>query len=604
MKYNDETQRVTRRNIAVSLGLAILLVALILVSAVIYGCNRPQKIVKPPVDTPQPEQPGDVTNDIGDELSSGIVYPMPKSMLFSSPTSESAVAADGVTLQATVLPSNAADLSVNWTVAFVNPSAAWAAGKNPSSYVAVVPSSPGSAIATVTCLKAFGEQIVIEVSSLANPDAAASCIVDYHWRFQEPVITVNNGSETSTLPSVDPDDSQQYSYELSILFGDDTYQFGTITVPSKDSNYTVNPTNSPATVTYSCYLRPDFLEYLNIQLDSDVNFSSVKSDLTEIRFNMVGNTDFWLELEDKMAAVFNSHGNAAYDAYMEAFLNSGRNALQLEVHVETAFQTETFYYVFRVAGSGGDISTARSAVVPGTYYVFDGSLLSGVNFPFSTTSAQSVSNFSVTCGDFVPGLVPVCSDITHINVAGVGTSLTLYCSSTKSVSLCFFSCVPNPLLTISFLLNGTIVTSAGSQVVSEEFSSSCRLSLTNTYTFYESCSDLEPDIYYYQSGYSLKISGSNAFKGHAEAEISNVNISLNESISGNSFNCSTVLSAACPGTSLLLYTSASSKATMSFLSHDSRSGVTVSFTCDDVDYTLTGYLSTGARVEVLPLTIS
>lgn len=351
MKYNDETQRVTRRNMAVSLGLAILLAALILVSAVIYGCNRPQEVVKPPVDTQQPEQPGDVTNDIGDELSSGIVYPMPKSMLFSSPTSESAVAADGVTLQATVLPSNAADLSVNWTVAFVNPSAAWAAGKNPYSYVAVVSSSPGSAIATVTCLKAFGEQIVIEVSSLANPDAAASCVVDYHWRFQEPVITMDNGAETLNISPCDPDNFDSYSAELALAWGDITFSFPVIS--EYNSVYTISRTQSPATMTWECHLTQAFVDYL---VSRHSAFSSVSATLLDLNFPIFSGYSFWDEI-DTLYPNYMGHLQTGDEDPIEFFWSciygsereniSAVPVFQLEVHISSSVQTETYYYLFR-----------------------------------------------------------------------------------------------------------------------------------------------------------------------------------------------------------------------------------------------------------------
>lgn len=326
MKYNDETQRVTRRNIAISLGLAILLVALILVSAVIYGCNRPQEMVKPPVDTPQPEQPGDVTNDIGEELSSGIVYPMPKSMLFSSPTSESTVAAAGVTLQATVLPSNAADLSVNWTVAFVNPLAAWAEGKDPYSYVTVAPSSPGSAIATVTCLKAFGEQIVIEVSSTANPDAAASCIVDYSARFLSLSGLLHTGMSNPTVAMTqcdsfdslsDPDFvetlvsanlffsvSSVFSYGLTAEFSDYTYP----SVPALEMSDT-------------CFVRfnPSFL--IKAALSMNVTPTAFISGLGNVE---IGDSTGYVSagtIPDLVLDFFRSAGFSDYIAKRDAFMS-------------------------------------------------------------------------------------------------------------------------------------------------------------------------------------------------------------------------------------------------------------------------------------------
>lgn len=350
MKYNDETQRVTRRNIAVSLGLAILLVALILVSAVIYGCNRPQEIVKPPVDIQQPEQPGDVTNDIGDELSSGVVYPMPKSLLFSSPTSESTVAAAGVTLRATVSPANAANPALNWSVSFLNPVSAWALGKEPHNYVTVTPTSDGAATATVTCLQAFGSPIVISVRSLSNADAVAICKVDYHWRFDEPEFTVFNGRETHKVSAVDPGNSDNYSAILVVAT--EVWTFGELTLKPNNTTYTISPTDSPAVFSYECRFVPDFIDFVERELSSELDFSDLKYELLDVRFDMVGSTDFNAEFEDKIIAAFRSALPNDDAMILLDFIYSESAALQnilvLEATGRTKAQSETYSYVFRL----------------------------------------------------------------------------------------------------------------------------------------------------------------------------------------------------------------------------------------------------------------
>lgn len=98
-------------------------------------------------------------------------------------------AADGgyepVTLTATVLPETATDKTVDWAVAFVNPSSEWASGKTVTDYVTVTPSSDGSTTATVQCLEDFGEQIVVTVTSRDNPEATAQCTVDFAKRIED-----------------------------------------------------------------------------------------------------------------------------------------------------------------------------------------------------------------------------------------------------------------------------------------------------------------------------------------------------------------------------------------------------------------------------------
>lgn len=357
MENKNETRRATRVHTAVSLGLAILLIALIVLSGVIYGCSRPQEIVTPPVVTPeQPETPErpDVTDDYGKELSSGVVYPMPERMYFSAPTRESTVAASGVTLRATVNPANAEDLAVSWSAAFENPSSAWAAGKDVNTYVTLVPSEPWSAIATITCLKAFAEPVIIEVVSRDNPDAAAQCEVHYHWRFKEPVFTVNNSEETLELPAVDPDNSGQYSYEI-VQGGSLRYSFSDLALTPVDAVYTVSPSDSPATFWYDCRFIPEFVSYAEEALAGEIDFSEVRYYLLDNSIDLVGSTNFLDDLERTLFAWFGDAGLG--DSECEVFLDflygrwdentMFRNALRLEVYGETDAQGIQAWYTFR-----------------------------------------------------------------------------------------------------------------------------------------------------------------------------------------------------------------------------------------------------------------
>lgn len=117
---------------------------------------------------------------VGDSVGSGILL---KSMKIAaedyaaygvSPLAESAQ-----TLTATISPSNAADKTVDWTVAWVNAGSSWANGKTVTDYVTVTPTSDGALTATVECLQAFGEQIKVTVTSRANTSAKAEATVDY-----------------------------------------------------------------------------------------------------------------------------------------------------------------------------------------------------------------------------------------------------------------------------------------------------------------------------------------------------------------------------------------------------------------------------------------
>lgn len=120
---------------------------------------------------------------IGESVGSGVqlmsarIAPTEFAEYGISPMAETAY-----TLTATITPSNATNKSVDWSVAFVNPSSSWAKGKTVTDYVTVTPTSDGALTANVECKQAFGEQIKVVVTSRDNESATASCTVDYAKR--------------------------------------------------------------------------------------------------------------------------------------------------------------------------------------------------------------------------------------------------------------------------------------------------------------------------------------------------------------------------------------------------------------------------------------
>ena len=188
-----------KSNKIVTAVLAILLVIVIAGAAALVGVLsngfkdwtkfQPEEQTETPADEEQGgEEELPVLDDEGEEMESGVVHAMPKAMTFRTAASLAATPAvqaetyDSVTLTATVKPDSAADKSVDWAVAFVNPSSEWATGKTVTDYVTVTPSSDGSTTATVKCLQPFGEQIKITVTSRMNTEATASCTVDFAAR--------------------------------------------------------------------------------------------------------------------------------------------------------------------------------------------------------------------------------------------------------------------------------------------------------------------------------------------------------------------------------------------------------------------------------------
>ena len=154
-----------------------------------------------------------VIDDKGNMMVSGTTYAMPARMVFATTAAEVSNASEGITLTATISPETADNKAVDWSVAFVNQSSSWAKGKNVADYVTVMPSSDGALTATVNCLKAFGEQIKITVTSRVNPEAKAECTLDYARRILDTALyheemdknILDFGSDEILLDMVVPD---------------------------------------------------------------------------------------------------------------------------------------------------------------------------------------------------------------------------------------------------------------------------------------------------------------------------------------------------------------------------------------------------------------
>lgn len=104
--------------------------------------------------------------------------------------------AQSVTLVATAEPAGMTDVVLTWDIAWKNASSTWASGKSVESYVTL---SASGMQATLNCLQAFGEQIVVTVTSVDNPNATASCTLDYRKRATVSVKFTDNSGNAITL---------------------------------------------------------------------------------------------------------------------------------------------------------------------------------------------------------------------------------------------------------------------------------------------------------------------------------------------------------------------------------------------------------------------
>lgn len=163
------------------------------------GLKKPDK--NPTADVVIPKE--DIVSDNeGNKMNDGVFHKLPTAMLISPPPEKTETSDDmktSVNVVATITPDDAANKAVDWTVAFVNASSAWANGKAATDYITAEPTTDGALTATVTCKAAFGEQIKITVTSRDNPEASASCTVDYKQQFEGYIFSASQTGKTPTL---------------------------------------------------------------------------------------------------------------------------------------------------------------------------------------------------------------------------------------------------------------------------------------------------------------------------------------------------------------------------------------------------------------------
>ena len=121
------------------------------------------------------------------------------------------------TLTATITPADATNKKVDWNVTFKNPSSTWAAGKTVTDYVTVTSTSDGALTATVQNLKAFGEQIIVSVTSRDNDEVKATVNVDYVKRLTAASVSIGGGNTVVCSSS-----GQTYTVSLNQTYSDGT----------------------------------------------------------------------------------------------------------------------------------------------------------------------------------------------------------------------------------------------------------------------------------------------------------------------------------------------------------------------------------------------
>ena len=169
--------------------LSIFLAAVLVIAAIteLILWQMDYIVFQNPKEATEQEDGGAPIDENGEELpTGGEATAMPKAMTFRSAAAlDGETEYDTVTLTATVLPENATNKSVEWSVRFKNASSAWASGKTVTDYITVTPESDGANKAAVQCLQDFGEQIEVVATSRDNASASAVCTVDFAKRIED-----------------------------------------------------------------------------------------------------------------------------------------------------------------------------------------------------------------------------------------------------------------------------------------------------------------------------------------------------------------------------------------------------------------------------------
>lgn len=109
----------------------------------------------------------------------------------------SALAEDAKLVTASLMPA-AATSEIEWTVEWKDPTSTLVSGKNVTDYVVVEPLVDGGREATVSCMSAFGEQIILKATTRDN-NVSASATVDYELRFLYASFTLDANTEANNV---------------------------------------------------------------------------------------------------------------------------------------------------------------------------------------------------------------------------------------------------------------------------------------------------------------------------------------------------------------------------------------------------------------------
>lgn len=179
----------------------------------------------------------------GNAMDAGTLYRMPEKMTFTAagsgiplaqfgdPDGTTSTASAEVRIEAYVVPENANNREVDFSVA-------WGEGAQRSAepvtdYVTVTPETDGSRVATVACIKGFGDDIILITVTTRDGGFQATCTVTFEGA-PSSLKFMYNDTEYSSSSEITVQANAEYSVKLKLVgeFGEVGEKFGDFEVVS------------------------------------------------------------------------------------------------------------------------------------------------------------------------------------------------------------------------------------------------------------------------------------------------------------------------------------------------------------------------------------
>ena len=179
----------------------------------------------------------------GNAMDSGTLYRMPEKMTFTAagsgiplaqfgePEGTTSTARAEVRIEAYVVPENANNREVDFSVAWDE--GAQRSAEPVTDYVTVTPESDGSRVATVACIKGFGDDIILITVTTRDGGFQATCTVTFEGA-PSSLKFMYNDTEYSSSSEITVQANAEYSVKLKLVgeFGEVGEKFGDFEVVS------------------------------------------------------------------------------------------------------------------------------------------------------------------------------------------------------------------------------------------------------------------------------------------------------------------------------------------------------------------------------------